>query len=64
LWRETVEDRDEDQGQKKPQPVEDEAEIVADSAEHGVGVVAMTALEVIAAEMAVALQVSDHRLDG
>ena len=37
---------------------------MADGAEHGVGLVAMAALEVIAAEMAVALQMSNHRLDG
>jgi hypothetical protein len=37
---------------------------VAYGAEHGVGLIGMAALELIAAEMAVAFQVPDHRLDG
>lgn len=56
--------RGQDQVQKKPQPVEDEAENVADGAEHSVGLITMAALEVIAAEMTGAFHMADHRLNG
>ena len=46
------------------EPGQDEAEIVADSAEHSVVLVAMTATEEIAAEMSVIFHVPDDRLDG
>jgi len=50
--------------QNHPEPGEDEAQIVTDRAEDGVEGVAVTALQIAAAEMAVALHVSNHGLDG
>ena len=46
------------------QPCEDEAEVVADSGENGVGRIALAAFEIAAAEMAIHLHVPDHSLDG
>ena len=50
--------------QNHPEPGEDAAQIVTDRAEDGVEGVAVTALQIAAAEMAVALHVSNHGLDG
>ena len=61
---EPCEEGGQDRAQKRLQPFEDEAEVVADGGQHGVGVVAVLPLEVVAAEMACGLHVSDHRLDG
>ena len=47
-----------------PQPGEDEAEVVADGSEDGVGGVAGGSLEIAASEVALSLHVSDHGLDG
>ena len=57
-------DRPQDFVQNSPQPVEDEAEVVAGGGENGIGVVAGSFLEVIAVEVAVGLEVSDDRFDG
>ena len=50
--------------QQSLQPLEDEAEAVADGGQHGVGMVAVSSVEAIAVEMAVCLHMADHRLDG
>ncbi len=50
--------------QEFPQPLENEAEVVADGAHDGVDVVAEAAVQEVAAEMAVGLAVSDDRFDG
>ena len=50
--------------QKFPQPLEDEAEVVADGAHDGVDSVAVTALEEVAPEMAVHLAMTDNEFDG
>ncbi len=50
--------------QKKLQPPEEEAEVVADGAHHGVDLVAEPAVRVVPVEMAVALAVADDGLDG
>jgi hypothetical protein len=54
----------EDRAQNHPQPSEDEAEIVADGAQDGIGRVAFAALQVATAEMAICFHMTDHRLDG
>ena len=41
---------------KTPQPLEDEAKVVTDGAEHGVGLVAVASLEEVSAEVAVVLE--------
>jgi hypothetical protein len=55
---------EQDQAQQNPQPGEDEAEVVADGGEHGVGGVAFAAFEIAATEVTFGLQVADHRFDG
>jgi hypothetical protein len=47
-----------------PEPVEDEAETVADGREHGVVLIAVTPFEEVPAQITVVLQVADHGLDG
>ena len=51
-------------GRKSPPSFEDEAEVVADGGEDGVGVVAVQAFEVVAGEMAIGLHMANRRLDG
>ena len=46
------------------QPLEDEAEVVADGAHDGVDLIAEAALEEVSAQMAVCLAVSDDGFDG
>ena len=53
-----------DDAQESPQPGEDETEIVSDGGKDDVSGVACATLEIAAAEMALVLHVSDHRLDG
>jgi hypothetical protein len=48
---------------KKPQPLEQEAEVVAGAGEDGVDTVSVLALEVIAVEQAVILHVADNGFD-
>jgi len=50
--------------QQKPQPGEDEAEVVADGGEDDVGGIALAALEMAATEVPIGLHVADHGLDG
>lgn len=59
-----AEDRGDQEGAKKPERVEDKAEVVADGGEYGVELVFEASLEVVAAEVSVVLHVSDDRLDG
>jgi hypothetical protein len=54
----------EDRAQQKPQPVEQEAEVVADGREHGVDGIAGTVSEMVAAHAVLGLEMTDHRLDG
>ena len=54
----------EDSKQEGPQPLEDQAEVVAGGGEDGVGLIAVSAFEEVAAEMAVGLEVADDGLDG
>ena len=58
-----VQKRGQDEEQKLSQPCEDEAEIVADGGEDGIGGISGSAFEMAAAEVSVGLQVSDHGLD-
>ena len=58
------EDRSHDEPQEKPQPVEDEAEIVADGREHGIVLIAVAPAQEVAAQMTVLFQMADHGLDG
>jgi hypothetical protein len=51
LGREGAQQCVQDQTQKNPQPGEDEAKVVADRCEDGVGGIAFTALEIAAAEV-------------
>lgn len=68
LWaesgRESAKDCLQQEAQKLPQPGEDEAEVVADRREDGVGGIAGTALEVIATQVTIVFHVADDRLDG
>ncbi len=50
--------------QEFPQPLEDEAQVVADGAHDGVDVVAEASMQEVAAQMAVGLAMSDDGLDG
>ena len=50
--------------QEFPQPLEDEAQVVADGAHDGVDLVAEAAFQEVAAEMAVHLAMSDDGFDG
>jgi hypothetical protein len=54
----------EDRAQQKPQPVEQEAEVVADGGEYGVDGVASAMGKVIAAHAVLGLEMTDHRFDG
>ena len=47
-----------------PQPPEDEAEVVANGAHHGVDLVAEASFEEVSVEMAVGFTMADDRLDG
>ena len=58
-----LQERAQDQSQEKLQPSEDEAEVVPDCGEDGVGGITFLALEVAAAEVAIGLHVSDHGFD-
>ena len=53
-----------DEAQESLEPPEQEAEVLAGAGEQGIDLVAMAPFEVIAAEMAVGLEVPDDRLDG
>ena len=57
-------ERGEHQAQKHPQPGEDEAQVVADRSEDGIGCIADEALEIAASEMTFGLHVTDHGFDG
>ena len=61
LGREGAQESVHDQTQKNPQPGEDEAKVVADRCEDGVGGIAVTALEIAAAEVTFALHVGIAR---
>ncbi len=50
--------------QEFPQPLEDEAEVVADGAHDGVDLVAEAAFEEVSAQVTVGLAVADDGLDG
>ena len=50
--------------QECPQPLEDESEVVTDSAHDGVDLIAEAALEEVSAQVAVCLAVSDDGFDG
>ena len=50
--------------QKLSQPFEDEAQVLAYGAHDGVELVALAALEEVAAQMAVGFAMADHRFDG
>jgi hypothetical protein len=52
----SIEGRDQYQEQKLPEPGEDEAEVVADGGEDGIGGIAGAALEMAAAEVTVGFQ--------
>jgi len=54
----------ENDAQQKPQPVEKEAEVVADRGEHGVDGVADAVSEVIVAHAVLGLEMTDYGLDG
>ena len=54
----------EEEAPKDPEPGEDAAEVVADGAEDSVGSIAVASLEVITAEMAFRLDVTNDGLDG
>ena len=49
---------------KTPQPFEDKAVVVAGAGEDGVDLVAVAAFEEVAPQPAIALEMSDHGLDG
>ena len=53
-----------DDAQNHPQPGEEEAKVITDGAEDGIGGVAGAAFEIATAEMTFCLHVADHRLDG
>ena len=59
-----VEDGGQDQAQENLQPLEDEAEIVADGGQHGVGVAVVASAQEVPSQVAVRLHVADRRLDG
>ena len=50
--------------QEFPQPLEDEAQVVADGAHDGVDLVAVSALEEVAAQVAVGFAMTDDGFDG
>src|ERR1051325_7227316 len=49
--------------QKRLQPAQEQAEVVAGGGEDGVDAIAVAALQVVAAHAVLALDVADHRLD-
>ena len=55
-----AEEREEQGAQKPPEPLQEEAEVIAGGGEDGVGAVAIAALEAVAAH-AVVLVESSHR---
>ena len=57
-------ERGQDLGQQKPEPEDQEAEVVAGSGEDGVDGVAGLVGEVVSAHAVLGLEVSDDRLDG
>ena len=59
-----VQKRGQDEEQKLSQPCEDEAEIVADGGEDGIGGISGSAFEMAAAEVSFGLHVADHGFDG
>lgn len=52
------------EGAQKPEPFEQEADVVADGDEDGVGGVAMEAAQAVAGRGVLVLEVADDRLDG
>src|SRR5579872_22419 len=57
-------DCDQDSEQQKPQPPEQEAEVVSDGGEHGVDGIAAGMGEIIAAHAVILFEVPDDGLDG
>src|SRR5260370_42555246 len=55
---------DEEGTQKPFEPAQEQVEVEAGGGEHGVGAIAVAALEVVAAHAVVVLDVADHGLDG
>ena len=49
---------------KKPEPVQDQAQVVAGTAEQHVDLVALGAFQVVASQQPVRLQMTDHRFNG
>jgi len=60
----STQDCNQDEEQKLPQPSEEEAEVVADRRENGIGGVAGTAFEMAAAAVTIGLHVTNHSFDG
>ncbi len=57
-------DRGDDFAQESLQPLEDEAEVVADGAHDGVDLVAAAAVQEVSPKMAIGLAVADDGFDG
>ena len=57
-------DFSDDFAQQEPQPLEDEAKVVAHSTDDGVDLVAEAALQEVSVEMAITFAMADHRFDG
>ena len=55
---------DEDAAQQEPEPSDQAAEVVADGGEDGVGGVAPTVPEIVAAHAVLGFEMADDRLDG
>jgi hypothetical protein len=62
-WRASTRQDLEGGAQKRRQPAQQEGEIIAGGGEHGVGAIAVKALEVIAVQSVLGLQMADDRLD-
>ena len=62
--RDVAEERGQDLDKQTPQPFEDKAVVVAGAGEDGVDLVAVAAFEEVAPQPAIALEMSDHGLDG
>src|SRR3989442_1234543 len=64
-WRAGSAPEDEHESAQKPlEPSDEQAEVVTSGGEHGVGAVAVAALEIVAAHAGLGFNMADHGFDG